>query len=422
MGKKKLSGASGASGETHASAEELEARGWKRAGSVTFSRPTVGVGYKSIRDLMGEEYIDYLDLSIKNKLGEGAFANVFLAKLIDGTEVAVKMLKHEHLKDEEEIFLFLKEIKTLKKLHHRNIVQLIGMGGVQDGKGKVIELFVVTEVLKGGTLRRLVQDQMITVHHKQYSIYEATQWCLGVAKALQYLHKATPKVIHRDLKLENVILTVSPRTRKKGEEIVAKLADFGLATLLEKHTKDLYSDIVDEVMKKPEAMWSSLTRTRSNKVVALLEKMQSMSSYGSPSNDESMYSGFAEATGVAGSYGYMAPEVFLNQTYTEKVDIFSFGVLMYNLCYRVIPSLMIMSNGDTQDMVVYAKQVADGFRQPLSDEKIPKQLNEIIESCWSHDPADRPSATKVVDMLTAVLESEVLDPDEAVGGCCCIVS
>lgn len=157
-------------------------------------------------------------------------------------------------------------------------------------------------------------------------------------------------------------------------------------------------------------------------MVALLEKMQSMSSYGSPSNDESMYSGYAEATGVAGSYGYMAPEVFLNQTYTEKVDIFSFGVLMYNLCYRVIPSLMIMSNGDTQDMVVYAKQVADGFRQPLSDEKIPKQLNQIIESCWSHDPADRPSATKVVDMLTAVLESEVLDPDEPVGGCCCIVS
>jgi serine/threonine protein kinase len=378
---------------------------WERAGSRAIRNQHQ---YKSIRDLMGGLYIDYMDLTIKKMLGEGAFAKVYLAVLNHAEapqEVAVKMLKDEHLKHTAEILLFLKEIKTLKHLHHPNIVHLIGMGGVQDDKGKVVELFVVTEVCKGGTLRNLVQDQMITVHRKQYSLHSAISWCLQIAKALNYLHRSDPRVIHRDLKLENVILSAKPRA---GAPASAKLADFGLATLLDTHQKELFSSVIEEVNKNPEAKWSQLTRTRSNKVIGLLERMRTLSSFGSIGAD-SIGSGPTEATGVAGSYGYMAPEVFKDQPYNEKVDIFSFGVLMYNLCYRVIPSLMIMSNGDNEDMVVYAKRVADGFRQPLNNEKVPVEINNIIEECWSEKPSDRPSAAKVVASLDAVLASGALD-------------
>jgi serine/threonine protein kinase len=112
-----------------------------------------------------------------------------------------------------------------------------------------------------------------------------------------------------------------------------------------------------------------------------------------------------EITGVAGSYGYMAPEVFRGQPYNQKADIFSFGVLMYNLCYRIVPSLMIMSNGDRQDMVVFAKKVSQGFRQPLNDEKVPPSINALIASCWQESPEARPSASAIVKKLNEILET-----------------
>lgn len=156
----------------------------------------------------------------------------------------VKMLRHEHLRHMSEVFLFLKEFKTVKHMRHENIVQLIGIGGVQDETGKVVELFIVQEMCKGGTLRQLVQvrffsvgpvvsspltcvgsscfmlqspgtrqDQMITVNRQLYSLRMALEWSLQVAEALWYLHRRKPPVVHRDLKLENVILSVPLRSK-----------------------------------------------------------------------------------------------------------------------------------------------------------------------------------------------------------------
>ena len=67
------------------------------------------------------------------------------------------MLRHEHLLHMSEVFLFLKEFKTIKHMRHENIVQFIGIGGVQDDEGRVVELFIVQEMCRGGTLRKVVQ-------------------------------------------------------------------------------------------------------------------------------------------------------------------------------------------------------------------------------------------------------------------------
>ena len=121
----------------------------------------------------------------------------------------------------------------------------------------------------------------------------------------------------------------------------------------------------------------------------------------------SMSDGGNEVTGVAGSYGYMAPEVFNEQPYNEKVDVFSFAVMMYNLCYRVIPALQINpKTGETEDMVEYAARVSTGWRQPLLDSRVPPAVNRIIEACWSQDSKMRPSMNEVVRQLKAVLADE----------------
>ena len=112
-----------------------------------------------------------------------------------------------------------------------------------------------------------------------------------------------------------------------------------------------------------------------------------------------------EPTSVAGSYGYMAPEVFNGSTYDEKADIFSLGVLIYNLCYRIIPSLLIIRDGDHMNMIVYAKKVSEGFRQPLNNRRIPKELNDVIAACWDEDPSKRPDAATVFAMLKNLLST-----------------
>jgi len=477
-------------------------KNWARIGSVKFTTALSGTlssdgseklpeapKHRSIRDTIDPDiYVDYMDLRMKNKLGEGAFARVFQATYLeDGREVAVKMLRHEHLTHMSEVFLFLKEFKTVKHMRHENIVQLIGIGGVQDATGKVVELFIVQEMCRGGTLRTLVQDQMITVNRELYSLRMALEWSLQIAEALWYLHRRKPPVVHRDLKLENVILSVPLRTkfslrfsnktagdensvpgtmieRKRGGSLpelllscdrsidpssptpkslhsyapithfaAAKLADFGLATFLDhgQKTKRLLQGA--QTSKDPA---QPLGRNAS-KVVRLLERMRTFSSFGGSEetegiDEESLSIGRVDSliksdngndvTGVAGSYGYMAPEVFKDQPYNEKVDVFSFGVMMYNLCYRVIPALLMNpKTGETEDMFEYAARVSTGWRQPLEDCRVPPAVNKIIEACWSQDSKMRPSMNEVVRQVKAVLEDEAVvgGPAESRGGCGC---
>lgn len=85
--------------------------------------------------------------------------------------------------------------------------------------------------MAGGTLKDLVVDAYYDAADKYkkqlYSRQNAVKWALDIAQALDYLHSFTPLVVHRDLKLENVLLT-SPDPHRAS----AKLADFGLHKMI----------------------------------------------------------------------------------------------------------------------------------------------------------------------------------------------
>lgn len=85
-------------------------------------------------------------------------------------------------------------------------------------------LFVVTELLGGGTLQRVLMDQMTRPHYRTYNDATALRWCHQLARGLRYLHNSRPMIIHRDLKPENVLLTGESSLASRN----AKLADFGL--------------------------------------------------------------------------------------------------------------------------------------------------------------------------------------------------
>lgn len=88
----------------------------------------------------------------------------------------------------------------------------------------VRDFYIVQEYCPGGSLRDLIVKQMSCPWKPLYSNVDAVRWMLQVAKALQYLHGGRPKLVHRDMKCDNILLT-----QKSPSTADAKLADFGLA-------------------------------------------------------------------------------------------------------------------------------------------------------------------------------------------------
>ncbi|GLI71136.1 hypothetical protein VaNZ11_016235 [Volvox africanus] len=121
-------------------------------------------------------------------------------------------------------------------------------------------------------------------------------------------------------------------------------------------------------------------------------------------------------TGQAGSCMYMAPEVFRGEPYNEKVDVHSFGVMMYELLARDL--LLVRYIGGTRagaelgvrDPHQYAKKVCEGFRPPRHP-RIPEAQWQLIQACWHPDPLVRPDMAEVAATLEAVLAN--LDSQQA---------
>ncbi|WOL05773.1 receptor-like serine/threonine-protein kinase ALE2 [Canna indica] len=143
-------------------------------------------------------------------LGKGGFGRVYHGIMEDGVEVAVKLLTREdHSGDRE----FIAEIEMLSRLHHRNLVKLIGIcieGGIR---------CLVYEFVRNGS----VESHLHGVH----KLMEPLDWdtrmkiALGAARGLAYLHEdSNPRVIHRDFKASNILLE---------DDFTPKVSDFGLA-------------------------------------------------------------------------------------------------------------------------------------------------------------------------------------------------
>ena len=137
-----------------------------------------------------------------------------------------------------------------------------------------------------------------------------------------------------------------------------------------------------------------------------------------------------EMTACCGSYAYMAPEVLRGEEYNEQSDIFSFGILVYNLFYRVLPSVLLAANGGgSEDIVLLAYRTANGYRPTLSTTSVPAEVNALIQACWSGVPGLRPTAEGVVSQIEVIQKlnvcpgASVVDGNERAStqGCSCLL-
>ena len=192
----------------------------------------------------------------KKMLGSGSFGCVYEAKnTVFGNSVAMKVIKKDKNNelDEQEI---RNEIDILKKLSHPNIVKIYEFY-ISDN-----HYYIITEYCKGGELFSYIKNK--------YTERQLAVLFYQVFSGLWYLHEN--KILHRDIKLENIMISDKEKDNSTGEELFwVKIIDFGTAKLFEKNKKE--KDVV-------------------------------------------------------GSSYYIAPEV-LKQNYNEKCDTWSVGVILY---------------------------------------------------------------------------------------------
>ncbi|TKW26704.1 hypothetical protein SEVIR_3G207400v4 [Setaria viridis] len=150
------------------------------------------------------------NFDISAQVGQGGYGKVYKGILADGAIVAIKRAHEDSLQGSKE---FCTEIELLSRLHHRNLVSLVGYCDEED------EQMLVYEFMSNGTLR----DHLSAKSKRPLSFGLRLKIALGASKGILYLHtEADPPIFHRDVKASNILL---------DSKFVAKVADFGLSRL-----------------------------------------------------------------------------------------------------------------------------------------------------------------------------------------------
>jgi serine/threonine protein kinase len=157
---------------------------------------------------------DFIEITIitnqfKEKLGQGGFGSVYKGKLFDGCQVAVKVLTNS-LGDGDD---FISEVATIGRIHHSNIVRLIGF--CSEGSNRAL----VYPYMPNGSLDKYI----FSSDSNALSLEKRRVIALGIARGIDYLHRGCEmQILHFDIKPHNILL---------DHDLTPKISDFGLAKL-----------------------------------------------------------------------------------------------------------------------------------------------------------------------------------------------
>jgi len=300
-------------------------------------------------------------------LGRGGFGDVYLARDTKlGRKVALKLLNTSQFSSEETAQRFLFEARATARFNHPHIVAIYGVG--EHGGYP----FVALEYLEGQTLRDRMRASPPTVR-------AVMRIGLAVAEALKEAHSR--KILHCDLKPENILIPRDGRLR---------LFDFGLAMPV----RGKQPQTTPQVLRSVDTMerWVGARQpSRPPSTPSLTSSVGSISS-SSSSFDEVPISSEGEA--ICGTPEYMAPEQWLQQEPTGATDIWALGAILYELVSGALPY------SEPSFVALAIKVCSPDPVPPLPDAlEIPDDFRELIAASMRKDPAQRPTASEVVDQL-----------------------
>lgn len=291
-----------------------------------------GPGRKSVISASGIPKYAYKELQKATSnftlLGQGAFGPVYKADLSSGETLAVKVLANNSKQGEKE---FQTEVLLLGRLHHRNLVNLVGYCA-EKGQHMLLYAFMpngsLASHLYGENIAPLRWDLRVNI-------------ALDVARGLEYLHDgAVPPVVHRDIKSPNILL---------DQSMHARVADFGLSR---------------------EEM---VTRNGAN---------------------------------IRGTYGYLDPEYVSSRSFTKKSDVYSYGVLLFEMIAGRNPQQGLMEYVELAAINADGKtgweEIADSRLEGAFDVEELNDMAAMAYRCVSRVSRKRPAMRDVVQALIRV--------------------
>ncbi|MBL9100072.1 MAG: serine/threonine protein kinase [Myxococcales bacterium] len=257
-------------------------------------------------------------------IGEGGMGSVYQAEHITiGRKLAIKVLASEYCDSPEVVARFLQEARTASMLHHEHIVDITDFGYTKQGYA-----FLTMEYLEGEDLADLLERE------GRQPWTRVRRMILQVCRALHAAHEKG--IIHRDMKPDNCF-----RIKRGGNPDFIKILDFGIAKVISDGTLTGRHD-------KPKMA--------------------------------------TEAGTLLGTPEYMAPEIARDQKADARVDVYSLGILMYELLTGTVPF-----KGQTF-MATVAMQMVDEPEAPsrrAPDAGIPPAIEAVILQALQKDPEAR---------------------------------
>nr|XP_026693314.1 AP2-associated protein kinase 1-like [Ciona intestinalis] len=174
----------------------------------------------------GSEYVGKVlrvgryHVTIDDVVAEGGFSMVFLGKLSSGPKVALKRM---FVNNKTDLEVCQREIDIMKELSgHKNIVRLLDATIMNsNSKPGVYEILMLMEYCKAGHVVQLMNARIRFSQAEGFTQTEVLKIFCDIVQAVAALHHSTSPIVHRDLKVENVLL------RDSGDFV---LCDFGSAT------------------------------------------------------------------------------------------------------------------------------------------------------------------------------------------------
>ncbi len=244
-------------------------------------------------------------------LGKGGMGEVYLANDAKlERKVALKLLPAEFTNHKERLLRFIQEAKTASSLNHPNIITIHEIGEAEGVQ------FIATEFIDGQTLKQRMK-------HARMNLPEILDVSIQTANALQAAHAAG--IVHRDIKPENIML------RPDG---YVKVLDFGLAKLAEKSHLSTPADSQVDTIAKAQTVPGT----------------------------------------VLGTVNYMSPEQARGQVLDQRTDVFSLGIVLYEMAAGRIPfagatrmdTLVSILEKDPVPLDQYAPEVPPEFQRIIS--------------------------------------------------------
>ncbi|XP_073181308.1 AP2-associated protein kinase 1 isoform X4 [Lepidochelys kempii] len=222
-------------------------------------------------------HIGRYQVTVDEVLAEGGFAIVFLVRTNNGMKCALKRM---YVNNEHDLQVCKREIQIMRDLSgHKNIVGYIDSSINSVSSGDVWEVLILMDFCRGGQVVNLMNQRLQT----GFTENEVLQIFCDTCEAVARLHQCKTPIIHRDLKVENILL------HDRGHYV---LCDFGSATNKFQNPQTEGVNAVEEEIKK----YTTLS--------------------------------------------YRAPEMvnlYSGQLITTKADIWALGCLLYKLCYFTLP-------------------------------------------------------------------------------------